>query len=132
MRAGVEAVEVILPDRLPSSSILCDLVFMVFFWGRDAARIRSVALHQKAEPPALLRGSSLQRAPREAGWCKLGEAVRATEREWRHRKRDLKMRASSKCRGRQTSNDSEPITPKVRNRLGWGDMSSDVCNKDGG
>ena len=32
-------------------------------------RLLSVALHEKAAPPALLRGSSLQRAPRKAGWC---------------------------------------------------------------
>ena len=43
-------------------------------------RIRSVALHEKAAPPALPRGSSLQKEPRAGGLVELGKAVRATER----------------------------------------------------
>jgi len=41
--------------------------------------VRSFALHEKAEPPAFPRGSSLQRAPRGAGWFG-GDVVRAEER----------------------------------------------------
>ena len=43
-------------------------------------RLLSVALHEKAEAPALLHGSGLQRAPCEAGWS-WADAMRATERD---------------------------------------------------
>jgi hypothetical protein len=64
---------------------------MVFFLC-SAVRLRSVALHEKAEPPALLRGSSLQRAPREAGW--LGWRGREGDRPEANglKRKDLKTR----------------------------------------
>jgi hypothetical protein len=55
-------------DRLTSSEpVFCDVVFIVFFlW---TARPSSVGrlVREKAEPPALLRGSGLQKAPRNGG-----------------------------------------------------------------
>ncbi|MEI8292251.1 MAG: hypothetical protein WCH99_22500, partial [Verrucomicrobiota bacterium] len=44
-----------------------------------AVRLLSVALHEKAEAPALLHGRRLQREPCEAGWS-WADAMRATER----------------------------------------------------
>ena len=48
-----------------------DLIFLYLFsWSFffcSAVRLLSVALHEKAEPPALPRGSDLQRAPRAGG-----------------------------------------------------------------
>ena len=43
-------------------------------------RLLSVALHEKAEAPALPRGSNLQGAPRVGGLVRLAEAMRAMEK----------------------------------------------------
>ena len=42
-------------------------------------RLLSVALHEKAEAPALPRGSALQKAPRVGGLVCLADAVRAMD-----------------------------------------------------
>jgi hypothetical protein len=67
---------------------------MVFFLC-SAVRLRSVALHEKAEPPALLRGSNLQRAPPEAGW--FGRRGREGNRPETNglKRKDLKTRIQS-------------------------------------
>ena len=57
----------------------CDVVFMVFFFC-SAVRLLSIALHEKAEAPALPRGSNLQGAPRVGGLVCLAEAMRAMEK----------------------------------------------------
>ena len=71
--------------------MFCDVVFMVFFLC-SADGLRSVALHEKAEPPALPRGSGLQKVATSGRAGFVGEAVRATgrdEAEERAAKKDL-------------------------------------------
>ena len=72
-------------------------------------RIRSVALHEKAAPPALLHGRRLQREPCKAGWC-LGQGREGDRKKREQKKPDLKTKLpTQKHFTNQSSNASKPI-----------------------
>ena len=72
-------------------------------------RIRSVALHEKAAPPALLHGRRLQREPCKAGWCP-GQGREGDRKKREQKKPDLKTKLpTQKHFTKQSSNASKPI-----------------------
>ena len=72
-------------------------------------RIRSVALHEKAAPPALLHGRRLQREPCKAGWC-LGQGREGDRKKREQKKPDLKTKLpTQKHFTNQSSVASKPI-----------------------
>jgi hypothetical protein len=72
-------------------------------------RIRSVALHEKAAPPALLHGRRLQREPCKAGWC-LGQGREGDRQKREQKMPDLKTKLpTQKHFTNQSSNASKSI-----------------------
>jgi len=66
---------------------------MVFFFC-SAVRLLSVALHEKAEPPALPSGSALQKVATSGRAGAVGDAVRAMDESAGAEKPDLKTAAA--------------------------------------
>ena len=72
-------------------------------------RLRSVALHEKAAPPALLHGRRLQREPCKAGWC-VGQGREGDRKKREQKKPDLKTKLpTQKHFTNQSSNASKSI-----------------------